>query len=71
MTSLIIDGSNVIRSVYSPQGTPNLALEAELSDQLVNYLSGFNADDSRTIECYFDGFKRAIERIFFSTPQSR
>ena len=66
MTSLIIDGSNVIRSVYSPQGTPNLALEAELSDQLVNYLSGFNADDSRTI-----GFKRAIARpdgmsVFFS-----
>ena len=71
MTSLIIDGSNVIRSVYSPQGTPNLALEAELSDQLVNYLSGFNADASRKIECYFDGFKRVIARpdgmsVFFS-----
>ena len=71
MTSIIIDGSNVVRSAYSLQGKPNLALEAELSDQLVNYLSGFNTDFSRTIECYFDGFKRAISRpkgmsVFFS-----
>jgi len=71
MTSLIIDGSNVIRSAYGLQGAPNLALEAELSDKLVNYLSGLNTDSSQTIECYFDGHKRTIARpcgmsVFFS-----
>ena len=71
MTSLIIDGSNVVRSAYGLQGTPNFALEAELSDKLVNYLSGLNTDASRSIECYFDGFKRSIYRpsglcVFFS-----
>lgn len=71
MTSLIIDGSNVIRSAYGLQGTPNLALEAELSGKLVNYLSDLNTDSSRSIECYFDGHKRTIARpsgmsVFFS-----
>ena len=72
MMSLIIDGSNVVRSAYGLQGRPNFDLEAELSDQLVNYLSDFNTDSSREIECYFDGYKRTISRphgmcIFFST----
>ena len=62
MTSLIIDGSNVIRSAYGLQGKPNFDLEARLANQLVQYLSGLNTDTSRTIECYFDGFKRAISR---------
>lgn len=71
MTSLIIDGSNVIRSAYGLQGKPNFDLEARLANQLVQYLSGLNTDTSRTIECYFDGFKRAISRprglsVFFS-----
>lgn len=71
MTSLIIDGSNVIRSAYGLQGRPNLALEARLSDQLVNYVSNLNTDSSREIECYFDGYKRTIARpkgmsVFFS-----
>lgn len=71
MTSLIIDGSNVIRSAYGLQGKPNFDLEARLADQLVQYLSEFNTDASRIIECYFDGFKRAIIRprglsVFFS-----
>ncbi|MBR4355010.1 MAG: NYN domain-containing protein [Elusimicrobiaceae bacterium] len=71
MTSLIIDGSNVIRSAYGLQGKPNFDLEARLANQLVQYLSGLNTDTSRTIECYFDGFKRTISRprglsVFFS-----
>lgn len=71
MTSLIIDGSNVVRSAYGLQGKPNFDLEARLSDQLVDYVSGFNTDSSRTIECYFDGFRRTIFRphgmsVFFS-----
>ena len=71
MTSLIIDGSNVIRSAYGLQGKPDFDLEARLANQLVQYLSGLNTDTSRTIECYFDGFKRAISRprglsVFFS-----
>ena len=71
MTSLIIDGSNVVRSAYGLQGKPNFDLEARLSDQLVDYVSGFNTDSSRTIECYFDGFRRTISRphgmsVFFS-----
>ncbi len=71
MTSLIIDGSNVVRSVYGLQGKPNFDLEARLSDQLVDYVSSFNTDSSREIECYFDGYKRAISRphgmsVFFS-----
>lgn len=71
MTSLIIDGSNVVRAAYRPQGKPNFDLEARLADKLVNYLANFNTDASRSIECYFDGFKRAIVRsrgltVFFS-----
>ena len=71
MTSLIIDGSNVVRSAYGLQGKPNFDLEARLSDQLVDYVSSFNTDSSREIECYFDGYKRAISRphgmsVFFS-----
>ena len=71
MTSLIIDGSNVVRSAYGLQGKPNFDLESRLSDQLVDYVSGFNTDSSRTIECYFDGFRRTISRphgmsVFFS-----
>lgn len=70
MTSLIVDGSNVVRCAYGLQGRPNFDLEARLADQLVDYLSAFK-DDSRTIECYFDGFKRSVYRpqginVFFS-----
>jgi len=71
MTSLIIDGSNVVRSAYGLQGKPNFDLEARLANQLVLYLADLNTDISQTIECYFDGSKRNIYRprglsVFFS-----
>ena len=41
MTNIIVDGSNVIRSVYHPTGKPDFALEASLADSLVYYLQQF------------------------------
>lgn len=70
MTNIIVDGSNVIRSVYHPTGKPDFALEASLADSLVYYLQQF-VDSGRSIECYFDGKKRYVARpkdmsVFFS-----
>lgn len=70
MTNIIVDGSNVIRSVYHPTGKPDFALEASLADRLVYYLEQF-VNSGRQIECYFDGKKRYVARpkdmsVFFS-----
>ena len=71
MQTIIIDGSNVVRGMYSIQNRPDFGLEAELTDKLLFYLEKFNIDQDRNIEIYFDGLKRYIYRpynvqVFFS-----
>ena len=71
MQTVIIDGSNVIRGMYTVQEHPDFALEARLSDKLLAYLEKLNIDESKTIEIYFDGLKRYVYKpknvqVFFS-----
>ena len=71
MQTIIIDGSNVVRGMYSIQNRPDFELEAQLTDKLLSYLEKFNIAQDRNIEIYFDGLKRYLYRpdnvqVFFS-----
>ena len=72
MKTVILDGSNIIRSMYNTAHGLNFEKELVLADSLVRAVTYLNELDGWRVEIYFDGPKREIYRpnelveVFFS-----
>lgn len=72
MKTFLMDGSNIVRSMYSTQNGLDFAKEQELADSLVRAVARLIQKDPWRVEIYFDGPKREIYRpderveVFFS-----
>ena len=73
MKTVILDGSNIIRTMYNTSFGINYEVEKILTDSLIRTVESLNGStDPLRIEIYFDGPKREVYRpaefveIFFS-----
>ena len=72
MKTVILDGSNIVRSMYDTKTGIDFTKEGVLSDSLVRAMNSLNEDEPLRVEIYFDGPKRDVFRpselveVFFS-----